>query len=202
MQNHESKNNLTEQDFENEVRLNQLYLSIISKYKDYIEQKEQKSLNDLISLIMPTNEIVAAKANSIKQHFQNYDYNRHFYNASILAFEYVKKNIKNIIMPIRYWLTPDETILFGLGDIIDKNILLASLLIALGNHSTKVLLIESSNNEKLYTYCEFKNKIIIFDVNNEITINHNLNEFIKNLNIKDDANIYSFNDLGSNNIEF
>ncbi|MCL4385680.1 MAG: hypothetical protein M1538_02265 [Candidatus Marsarchaeota archaeon] len=194
------KLDLVEEDFENEVKLNQLYLSIISKYKDYIEQKEQKSLSELPSLIIPTNEIIMAKVNSIKLHFQNYNYNKDFYKASILAFDFVKDNIKSITMPIKYWLTPDETILFGFGDIIDKNVLLTSLLIALGNHSTKVLIIEEFNIEKIYTYCEYKNNIILFNVENDIKIYKNLKSVLKNLNLNDDVNIYAFNNLGSNTI--
>jgi|GEM_PF-835225 len=195
---------ITEKDFEKELRLNQLYLSIISKYKDYIEEKEQKSINDLPSLITPQNDFVLSKADSIKSNFLPYDYEKNFYDASTIAFDFIQKNIDNVIMPVRYWLTPEETLLFKMGDIFDKNTLLVSLLIALGNYSSKVVLIVDNSKEETFSYCSYQNQILFFDFKKKKYKYKNINKALDSLNMKLDENamIYEFNNLGVSTINY
>ncbi|MGC8648669.1 MAG: hypothetical protein ACP5UN_00385 [Candidatus Micrarchaeia archaeon] len=202
--NNENNMKITEADFEKELRLNQLYLSIISKYKNYIEEKEQRSINDLPSLITPQNNFVLNKANSIKENFQQYNYEKDFYNACLKAFEFVQKEIDKVIMPIRYWLTPEETLLFKLGDIFDKNTLLISLLIALGNYSSKVVLVISNSEEKTFSYCEYNNQILFFDIEKRIYKYKNIKKGLDSLNLSIDENsmIYEFNNHSINIINY
>jgi hypothetical protein len=206
MNNKNNKNStkITEADFEKELRLNQLYLSIISKYKDYIEEKEQRSINDLQLLITPQNDFVLSKADSIKRSFPQYVYDRDFYNAAIKAFEFVQKNIDKIVMPVRYWLTPEETLLFKLGDIFDKNTLLVSLLIALGNYSSKVVLIISNSEEKTFSYCEYNNQILFFNIEKKLYKYKNIKNALDalNLNIDENSMIYEFNNHSTNVIDY
>ena len=52
-----------------ETRLSQLYLSIISRYKGYIEEKEELAVAELPTLVLPKGELVTRKANEIRGTF-------------------------------------------------------------------------------------------------------------------------------------
>jgi hypothetical protein len=111
-----------------ETRLSQLYLSIISRYKGYIEEKEELAVAELPTLVLPKGELVLRKVNEIKGTFTNYGYDSDFPKAAMKAFEFVRDEIEEIILPLQFWLNPDETAEFRLGDRIDRNILLCSIL--------------------------------------------------------------------------
>ena len=72
-----------------DARLSQLYLSIISRYKDYIEEKEELAVAELPTLIAPKSESVARKTSELKATFPNYTYDRDFLVAALNAFNYV-----------------------------------------------------------------------------------------------------------------
>ena len=128
-----------EKEVERLGKLNQLYLAIISRYKEYIQEKEGLSVAELPTLVTPKDEALVKKAAEIKAGFEGYTYERDFQKASAAAFSFVKSGIEDAVLPLEFWLSPRDTLAYGMGDMIDKNILLCSLLIALGNPSAKVL---------------------------------------------------------------
>ena len=141
-----------------EKKLNRLYLAIISRYKDYIEEKEDLSVAELPTLVMPNDERVRAKTDEIKSGFLNYSYDQNFHEASIKAYEFVNREIEDITLPLQFWLTPTETMEFMVGDSMDKNILLCSMLVKLGNPSAKVFVIMRENIRDVFVYYEFGGK--------------------------------------------
>lgn len=179
---------------ERELKLNQVYLAIISRYKEYIEEKENISVAELPTLVMPKSEPVVKKSETIKNEFGNYNYKENFYEASVKAFHHIKENIEDIAMPLQFWLTPEETLSFALGDIFDRNVLLASILINLGNPSTKVLVSTREGARKVLTYYEFGGNFYVFDLNNTVKEYKTKDEIIKSLNIDEDTTSYEFND--------
>lgn len=184
----------TERTLEKEMRLNQLYLAIISRYKDYIEEMEHISVAELPSLIMPKNEMVMKKADDIKKGFGVYNYKINFYEASINAFYFIKNSIEDAALPLQFWLTPEETLTFGIGDVMDRNILLASLLIDLGNPSAKVLVCVKDSVRKIFTYYEFDGKAYVLDFSNGFKKFASRDEIIKSLDMNDETIAYEFND--------
>jgi hypothetical protein len=121
-------------------KYNQLYLEVILRYKEYIEEKESLYVAELPKLVVPENEDVVNIANRIKNSMPSYNYNDNYYDSARLAYSYVKDEITLANLPIQFWLTPDETIKCGAGDIFDKAVLLCSLLIALGDVSAKIII--------------------------------------------------------------
>lgn len=184
----------TESALNHELKLNQLYLAIIMRYKDTIEQGEHKSLAELPALVTPKNEHVVKKADEIKGSLGMYIYNTAFYEASIDAFYFVKNNIDDASMPLQFWQTPEETLSFGIGDTIDKNILLASLLIALGNPSAKVIVHIRDNKRRILTYYEFERKAYALDFSTGFKRYDNREELIRSLGMDADSAAYEFND--------
>ena len=151
-----------------ESRLSQVYLAIISRYKDYIEEKEGLSVAELPTLVTPNNEKVAQKSDEIKAGFLNYVYENNFIDASSRAYEFVRNEIDNITLPLQFWLTPAETLEFKMGDSMDKNILLCSILIRLGNPSAKVFVKMIENSRKVFVHFEFSDKVRLLGLENGI----------------------------------
>ncbi len=176
-----------------ETRLGQLYLSIISRYKGYIEEKEEIAVAELPTLMLPKGELVTRKAAEIRATFPNYSYDNDFPKAALKAFEFVRDRIEEVILPLQFWLTPDESLEFRLGDRIDRNILLCSILIALGNPDSKVFVIKRESLMTTYTYFNFSGKTVLMDLSNVTSVLASRDEMIKQFQIGEDDTAYEFN---------
>lgn len=178
---------------EREKRLNQIYIAIISRYKEYIEEQEGLSVAELPTLIMPNGEKVSSKSEEIKSSFLNYSYDQNFHEASLEAYNFVKNAIEEIVLPLQFWLTPEETMEFMMGDSMDKNILLCSLLIKLGNPSSRVFVKMLESNRKVFVYYQFKNVLYLLDLDDEITELQDRRALLKMLDLKEETIAYEFN---------
>lgn len=180
---------------EREIRYNKIYLSIISRYKDYIEQKENISVAQLPTMITPKDPAVTRKADGIKSGFAFYSYDLKFIEAAAKAFDFVKNEVEDIVLPLQFWLTPSETLSFMAGDEVDKNLLLCSLLMSLGNATSKVLMIIQNEAERrVFVHCEFGDKIYLFDLKGGIEQFDTLEEMIRYADIGEDSTAYEFSD--------
>ncbi|MGC8710455.1 MAG: hypothetical protein ACP5RF_02500 [Candidatus Micrarchaeia archaeon] len=187
-------------------KYNQLYLEIILRYKEYIEEKESLYVAELPKLVMPENEDVVNIANKLKGSVPNYTYDENYYDAARLAYSYVKDEITLANLPIQFWLTPDETIKCGAGDIFDKAVLLCSLLVALGNVSAKVIIKVEDSEREFLVYSEFNNSIIAMDLDSGIKEYKNKDELLLAMGIKSndtsgEVTAYEFNDKMYNSLE-
>ncbi len=177
-------------------KVNQLYLFIINKYKELIESEETKSLSDLPEMITPDSKLVNDLSKNIKGKFNFYYYYDNFYAAGRVAFDYVVKDVKNFSLPIQFWLHPDDVINLKIGDIIDKNILLCSLLISLGNYSAKVLVIDRVDYKSVFVYCEFNYRYMLFDIkNNHVEMFNSNTDMFSFIKLDDKTSAYEFNNL-------
>jgi hypothetical protein len=174
-------------------RLNRLYLAIIARYKDYIQEKEGLSVAELPTLVTPKDEAVAKKVSEIKSGFGIYEYDRDFRQAGSTAFSFVKDEIDGVILPLEFWLSPKDTLEYRMGDVIDKNILLCSMLVSLGNPSAKVLMRIKDESFSAFVYYEFENKIYMFDLGSDVKEFSGKEAMIASLGIDDDTTAYEFN---------
>jgi hypothetical protein len=180
---------------ERESRYNRIYLSIIERYKAYIEEKESLSVAELPTLITPKETLIIKKADEIKMGFSLYTYDINFMEAAKNAFEFVKDQIEEMVLPLQFWLSPKETLSFMMGDAVDRSLLLCSLLIALGNASSKVLMImEDEKERRVFVHCEFNEKIYLFNMEDKIEEFDTPEEMIMYAEINETATAYEFND--------
>ncbi|MDE1871320.1 MAG: hypothetical protein KGI06_03710 [Candidatus Micrarchaeota archaeon] len=177
---------------EREQRLNQIYLAIISRYKEYIEEKESLSVAELPTLVTPGNERVAQKAKEIRERFLNYDYETNFQEAASMAHEFVTKSITDIVLPLQFWLTPEETLTFMMGDTMDKGILLCSILVNLGNPSAKALIRTVEAYRDVFVYYELKNRVYVMD-GSGIREYEDKQKMLDSLEINENISAYEFN---------
>jgi hypothetical protein len=185
-------------DFEREAKLNEVYLDIILRYKELIEEKEHLSVSELPTLVTPKSNLVAKEIERIKSSFGIYNYNSDFFEASVQCFSFVKNEIGDLTLPIQFWLTPDDTIRFRLGDLLDRNILLCSMLLALGNPSSKVFVAIKGSIRVIFTYYEFEDHTYVLDIlKDEIKLVTKVRDFIHGIGLDEkdgDTTVYEFND--------
>ncbi len=174
--------------------LNQLYLAIIQRYKDYIEEEESLSVAELPTLVTPLSEKVADKASEIMNDFEHYSYDADFYGASVKALEFVKDGIADVVLPLQFWLTPADTLTFGMGDAVDKCVLLCSLLIRLGNPSAKVLIKVYDSTRSVFVYYEYSGKLYRLDIRDGVSEFLSREQMLGSIGIDEEATAYEFND--------
>lgn len=175
-------------------KMNQIYLAIISRYKDYIEDKESLSVAELPILVTPKDNIVLKVVDEIKNSFGSYSYEANFYDASVKAFSFVKDRVDNIVLPLQFWLMPEDTLKFMIGDNMDKNILLCSILIGLGNPSSKVLAVVKDSAQKVLVYYELNGKFHAFNLEGQAEEFDSFDSIKKKIGIDDYSTAYEFND--------
>ncbi|MCL5101839.1 MAG: hypothetical protein M1544_00580 [Candidatus Marsarchaeota archaeon] len=175
-------------------KLNAIYLRIINRYGSYIANDESVSVAELPRLVTPKDPAVAKKAKDIMSNFSPYEYSRDFYSAAVMAYDYVRKEIYPIVLPVEFWLEPNETMEFGAGEKLDRYTLLCSLIIALGNPSAKILIVEKSERLEPTLYFEFNGSFYSMNFESDIAKLESREELLKNLGITDDTVAYEFND--------
>jgi hypothetical protein len=178
---------------EREDRLNNLYLAVISRYKEYIEEKEGLSVAELPTLVTPNSERVIEKANWIRSKFLNYTYDKDFYDASIMAFGFVNDEIEDVTLPLQFWISPDEVMTFMMGDIIDKSILLCSILVRLGNPSSRVFVKIDDSARRVFVYYEFEGKFHVLECGKERREFDSRDDILKSLQFSEETVAYEFN---------
>ncbi len=174
-----------------------LYLEIIMRYRDYIEERETLHAAQLPTLVTPKDPSVVAKAEGIKRMFNSYNYTSDFIEAAKEAEFYVRSKIAETSLPLQFWLRPSQTMELEAGDAFDKAVLLCSLLIGLGNASSKIIVREKDGNCRLAVGYEFDGKAFLFEMEDG-----SLREFpdragmLSGLGISEGGvDAYEFNDL-------
>ncbi|MCL4380921.1 hypothetical protein M1141_01450 [Candidatus Marsarchaeota archaeon] len=188
--------NLSEQ-----TKINQIYLSIILRYKEYIEEKERISVAELPRFIIPKNAKIQQKIEDLKSGFENYVYEKDFYYASLIAYDFVKDNITEINLPIEFWFYPNEILEFLIGDMMDKNILLCSLLVGLGNPSAKVFTAINNNKQDIFTYYEFNGRVYKMDIKGEVSSFESKEKMLQTVLINNETTAYEFNNHVYNDMD-
>lgn len=179
---------------EGDLKLNELYLAIISRYKEYIEEKEEISVAELPRLVTPRGINVIEKVGEIRSAFDPYVYENNFSQAAKIAYDFVHAKVREINLPLQFWLTPDETIKFMAGERIDISILLCSMLISLGNPSSKVLVLIKDRRRDAYVYFSFSGRYYMINIEKGISSYATHEEMIASLEIKNEETAYEFND--------
>lgn len=177
-------------------KYNNIYLSIIMRYKDYIEEHEGIYVAELPKLVTPDDSSVLSVANGIMNNFPTYSYERDFLEAARLAHLYIKEKITPVTLPIQFWQKPSETISNGAGDPFDMAVLLCSVLVALGNASTKIIITISDGQRDFLVYSEYRDELIVIDLERGLTSAQNREDLMGRLKIgaNPDVSAYEFND--------
>ncbi|MEW6528261.1 MAG: hypothetical protein AB1391_00065 [Candidatus Micrarchaeota archaeon] len=143
---------------DNETKL-KIYELILLRYREKIEENEHKSISELRGHISPYNEFVKQLNERLCFELKPYEYEKHFPVAVQNCVDYIK-SIKNIELPVSFWIdfkTMDE---LKAGDLIDQALLLTSLLRSFGSPTAKILITKS---KKVYVGYEWKGERYIIN---------------------------------------
>lgn len=168
-----------------------MYELIIKRYKDTIEQKESKTVTDLKGLIKPNDEIIARKKMEIVEKMRPYIFEQHFLSGAEEAHKFVR-TIRTVILPVDFWLTPKEMIELRGGDPMDKAVFLCSLLVALENTDSYVV-VGTNKGIKIAVAFEFKGEWHLLDPASEQHVKGRKEDLIQQW-FGDMDRVYEFND--------
>ncbi|MEM3408006.1 MAG: hypothetical protein QXW80_01745 [Candidatus Micrarchaeia archaeon] len=171
---------------------------IIDRYRSTIEQSETKTIADLKAMINPRDEEVKRISEEIKSKFKPYIYERDFIAAAKEAHEYIRR-IRTIRTPIDFWLMPKDIIKLRGGDPMDKAIFLCSILIALDNYDSYVV-VGINDGTKVAVSFKFKDEWYFIDPTGSEMINGKKEELIEKW-MSDEKDIYEFNNVHYNKIK-
>ena len=145
-------------------KYNSVYLSVIMRYRDYIEEKEALNVAELPGLITPGDDAIVSLAERIKSGYGSYTYEENFPEAAASAYRHAADAVTTVSLPIQFWQRAGETVTNAAGDAFDKAVLLCSLLIALGNASAKIIVVTGENERSIAVYFGQGEGIIYMDV--------------------------------------
>ncbi|MEM4134242.1 MAG: hypothetical protein QXO35_02515 [Candidatus Micrarchaeia archaeon] len=171
---------------------------IIDRYRSTIEQSETKTIADLKAMINTKDEEVKRISEEIKSKFKPYIYERDFIAAAKEAHEYIRR-IRTIRTPIDFWLMPKDIIKLRGGDPMDKAIFLCSILIALDNYDSYVV-VGINDGTKVAVSFKFKDEWYFIDPTGSEMINGKKEELIERW-MSEEKDIYEFNNLHYNKIK-
>ena len=140
---------------------------------------------------------MAFLAKRIESNFPVYSYDDYFKEAAKLAYEHVKDKMLPVSLPLQFWLKPSQAIKYGAGDLFDKAVLLCSLLIALGNLSSKVVVVVKNDARNFVVYYELPNRAVSIDIENGIREYDNVEALMNDMHMgsdDDETTAFEFND--------
>lgn len=171
---------------DSEIKL-KIYELIISRYKDKIEESEHKSISELRERISPYNEFIKQLNASIFQSQEPYEYEKHFPQALQCALEYIN-SIATVELPVSFWIDFETMDKLKAGDLIDKALLLTSLLRSFGSTSAKVMI---TTSRKVYVGYEWKGEQHIINLESGSILS---GEDVQKIWAEDPL-VYAFSDL-------
>ncbi len=164
-----------------------IYMKIIERYSDLIEEHEAKSISEIKGLVNPDDARIREISDGIKGKYDDYSFERDFLGAGKDAALFVSK-IKTTSLPVNFWLSFAEMVELSEADQMDKGIMLCSILRCLGNPDARVFLSEA---REVYVLWGFAGISYLFDAKENV-LDSGTQEEMKN---KMSGNLlYSFND--------
>lgn len=164
-----------------------IYELILSRYKEKIEENEHKSISELRSRISPYNDFVKQLNGQLCADLKPYEYEKHFPIALEKCIEYIRK-MKNIELPVNFWM--DFKIMDELkaGDVIDIALLLTSLLRSFDSPTAKMYI---TKTKKVYVGYEWKGEQHLINLESGSVLS---GEDVQKT-FADDPVVYAFSDL-------
>lgn len=164
-----------------------LYELIISRYREKIEESENRGISELRTRISPYNEFVKQLNERLCSELTPYEYEKHFPIAVQKAIEYIK-SIKNIELPVTFWLEFETIDELKAGNLIDQALLLTSLLRSFGSQNAKIFITKS---KKVYVGYSWKDE--------QYLINPESGSLLRGEDVQtvffNDSVLYTFSDL-------
>ena len=171
---------------DNETKL-KIYMLIVSRYKQSISEKEQKSITEIRERCSPYNDFIKKLKERLVGEVVNYSYEQDFLHAVERILEY-SRSIKNFELLIQFWMNFEEIDEIKAANTLDKAILIVALLRVFCSEKARVLV---TKNKRNYAGFEYKDKrYLITPETGSLLVGEDAEKIIQN-----DPLAYSFSDL-------
>jgi len=172
-----------------------VYKKIIRRYREQIEKNEYKTISELRALVNPGSAAIQEINNKLREEFHPYIYEKDFLSAAEKACAFVKDEIKNVALPLDFWLAPEDILELRAADETDKAIFLCSLLIALDNAGARVV-VETNGERHVFVLFEFNGIFYLMDPVHDVRLEGAKEEVLKTYFAERAGNrlVYEFND--------
>src|SRR3989338_10522870 len=130
-------------DADSETKL-RLYMLIVNRYKSLISEKENKSISEIRQRVSPYNDFISALKTRLAGGINHYSYEKHFLQAIQAVLGYLRE-IHNFEFLLPFWMSFEEMDQLKAAGPMDKAILCAALLRALGSDDCKVYVTKKGN---------------------------------------------------------
>lgn len=170
-----------------------IYTLILNRYKDTINKSESRSISEIRQKVSPYNEYIRSLKDRLLYDIAPYDPDRSFLQASERILAYVR-GIRACEFAFSFWMTFEEIESLKIASGMDKAMLFASLLRAIGSDDARVLVTRSG---KVFVRYSHRGIDHMFDPRT--------NAFSSGAGslgfFSEDPIAYSFNDLAYENFE-
>jgi hypothetical protein len=118
----------------------QLYLLMLSRYKDLINEKESKTVTEIKEKVTPHHPVVEGIRKKLLS--PHYIYERDFLAALNKAMDYIG-SVETIEFSINFWMDFADIERIGAADSVNKALLFTALLRNFGSDNAKVVITKS-----------------------------------------------------------
>ena len=171
---------------DNETKL-KIYMLIVSRYKQSISEKEQKSITEIRQRCSPYSDFIKKLKERLVGEVINYSYENDFLHAVERVLDYAR-SIKNFELLIPFWMNFEEIDEIKAASPIDKAVLIVALLRVFGSESARVFVTKSKRNYASFEYKE--KKYIIIPESGSLLVGDDADK-----TIREDPLAYAFSDL-------
>ncbi len=170
-----------------------IYMLVVNRYRDLISEKEERSVSEIRQRVSPYNDLVKSLRDRLLSDFHPYTYERDFMQAAQGAISHVTE-MKTFRMLIPFWMTFEEMEELKAGGVMDKALLLTSLLRALDSRDARVMVTRSG---RTYVAFEWKGQMhLVVPESGSLLGGDDAAKALAN-----DLLAYSFSDLSYENYE-
>lgn len=141
-----------------------LYEALLKKYKDLINDSEKKTVGEVKALVNKNDLTIQMFVSRFKP--EDYDFERHFLPTARKCYDFLVNEVDyyKLGFDLNFWLKPEEILKYKIADDEDLAVFLCSLLYALGNGKSEVLICEMDDfSTHAITITEHQGEFILLD---------------------------------------
>lgn len=141
-----------------------LYEALLKKYKDLINDSEKKTVGEVKALVNKNDLTTQMFVSRFKP--EHYEFERHFLETARKCYGFLVKEVDyyKLGFDLNFWLKPEEILKYKIADDEDLAVFLCSILYALGNDKSEVLICEMDDfSTHAITITEFQGEFLVLD---------------------------------------
>ncbi|RLG22005.1 hypothetical protein DRN74_01170 [Candidatus Micrarchaeota archaeon] len=143
-----------------------LYEAVVDRYREYIEENEAQTIQDLKKRVSPDSEKLKELLDEISSSIPSYDPERDLEKACSLLYDSISERIMSVpSIDVNFWMDKDEMLEKGFADYEDKAILLCSAFRGLGADARVLICSMEDGSDRPLVLLALPSKYVLLDPN-------------------------------------